>query len=331
MLSWAFFLRASKAASVTPGDLQQDARIGFLFPKCGASNTDAGRLDLRQLCGWPAYRPMLRPGAAESPTPFQRWPSIPLRDDLTAREVLWELDHFLLRTALKDRPKGPPTANPQPPTTANRHQLLAATNRQPPTTANRHQPPPTATNRQSPPTMVEHMSYTRSFCKTAIHSCPREESTCLWHILRCERAATMYHQSPVVAYFVWWGRWKPLATALESVLGYSDLAVVAELCLPYPGDVAAVGSARWFFCMRFGVPQCTNQPVHTLCSLQRLSWAVGISLSGWLLYAAMGWTHARLHIQGLIVIRIALLCPTCLTPRVAPLTPPVQLAGHQSA
>ena len=42
-----------------------------------------------------------------------------------------------------------------------------------PPTANRHQPPtadrqslPTA-NRQSPPTMVEHMSHTRSFCKTA--------------------------------------------------------------------------------------------------------------------------------------------------------------------
>ena len=72
---------------------------------------------------------------------------------------------FLLRTAPKDRPKGPSTANHQPPPTANRHQLPtancrqppAATNRQPPTTANRHQPPipnhqlpPTAINRQSP-------------------------------------------------------------------------------------------------------------------------------------------------------------------------------------
>ena len=41
-----------------------------------------------------------------------------------------------------------------------------ATNRQPPTATNR-QSPPTA-NRQSPPTMVEHMSYTRSFGKTAV-------------------------------------------------------------------------------------------------------------------------------------------------------------------
>ena len=103
---------------------------------------------------------------------------------------------FLLRTVLKDRPKGPPTANRQLPPTANRHQLPTATNRQPPTAtnhqpstaANRHQPPitncqlpptaanrrqpptanrqsPPATNCQSPPTMVEHMSYTRSFLK----------------------------------------------------------------------------------------------------------------------------------------------------------------------
>ena len=73
---------------------------------------------------------------------------------------------FLLRTALKDRPKGPPTANRQLPSTANRHQPPttnrhqppttnrrqppAATNRQLPTTANRHQPP--ITNHQPPPT-----------------------------------------------------------------------------------------------------------------------------------------------------------------------------------
>ena len=81
---------------------------------------------------------------------------------------------FFLRTALKDRPKGPPTANRQLPSTANRHQPPttnrhqppatnrrqppAATNRQLPTTANRlqpptasHQPPPTTINRHQPP------------------------------------------------------------------------------------------------------------------------------------------------------------------------------------
>ena len=112
-----------------------------------------------------------------------------------------EIFFFLLRTALKDRPKGPPTANRQLPSTANRHQPPttnrhqppatnrrqppAATNRQLPTTANRlqpptasHQPPPTTTNRQLstanrqppptanrqlPPTTVEHMECPRAF------------------------------------------------------------------------------------------------------------------------------------------------------------------------
>ena len=82
---------------------------------------------------------------------------------------------------VKDRPKGPPqkttncqpptATNHQPPPTANR-QPLAATNPQLPTATN-HQSPttnrqtPTA-NRQLPPTMVEYMSYTRSFYKTAV-------------------------------------------------------------------------------------------------------------------------------------------------------------------
>ena len=91
------------------------------------------------------------------------------------RAVLKEPDFFfLLRTALQDRPKGPPTANRQLPSTANRHQPPTtnrqqppatkrqpptATNRQPPTAANRQrrptancQPLPTATNHQSPTT-----------------------------------------------------------------------------------------------------------------------------------------------------------------------------------
>ena len=54
---------------------------------------------------------------------------------------------YLLRTALKDSPRGPPTANRRPPTPAI-HQPTTANPRQPPPTANR-QPPPTA-NRQAP-------------------------------------------------------------------------------------------------------------------------------------------------------------------------------------
>ena len=67
--------------------------------------------------------------------------------------VLKEPIFFLLTTALKDRPQGPPTANRQPPT---------ATNRQPPTAANRHQSPtthphqPPIANHQPQPTAINH-------------------------------------------------------------------------------------------------------------------------------------------------------------------------------
>ena len=86
---------------------------------------------------------------------------------VTEQGGLWELDlFFLLRTALKDRPKGPPTAtNHQSPTTNRRQPPPTATNRQLPT-ANR-QSPPTA-NGQSPPTMVEHLSYTQSFWENCV-------------------------------------------------------------------------------------------------------------------------------------------------------------------
>ena len=106
---------------------------------------------------------------------------------ISARAVLKGPDFFfLLRTALKDRPKGPPTANRQLPSTANRHQPPTTnrhqppptasgdqpptanhcqppptTNHQPPTTTNRHQPP--VANHQPPPTMVEHMECPRAF------------------------------------------------------------------------------------------------------------------------------------------------------------------------
>ena len=65
-------------------------------------------------------------------------------------------------TATNRQPR--PTANRQPLPTTTNHPSPTANRRQPPT-ANRQSPP--AANRQSPPTMVEHMSYTRSFLKKA--------------------------------------------------------------------------------------------------------------------------------------------------------------------
>ena len=64
--------------------------------------------------------------------------------------VSWDKEpnfFFLLRTALKDRPQRPPTANRQPPT-ASGNQPPTANHCQPPPITN-HRPPPTA-NRQPP-------------------------------------------------------------------------------------------------------------------------------------------------------------------------------------
>ena len=85
-----------------------------------------------------------------------------------SRAVLKGRDFFfLLRTALKNRPKGPPTANRQPPT---------ATNRQPPTAANRQrrptancQPLPTATNHQPP--ITNHQSPTTNRHQPPVANC----------------------------------------------------------------------------------------------------------------------------------------------------------------
>ena len=153
----------------------------------------------------------LSPCRATPPAAPQGQATQPLHDCLSAREgcgtcraVLKGPDFFFfVRTALKDRPKGLPTANShqpptatnrQPPTAANRQRrptaanrqrrptancqpLPPATNHQSPTT-NRCQPPPTPTNRQlptancqlpptanrqPPPTMVEHMECPRAF------------------------------------------------------------------------------------------------------------------------------------------------------------------------
>ena len=79
---------------------------------------------------------------------------------------------FLLRTAVEDRPKGPPTANHQPPPTAYRHRPPTATNRQPPPTANR-QPPPTA-NRHQPPTATNRQPPTAS--GDQVRECPEKHN-----------------------------------------------------------------------------------------------------------------------------------------------------------
>ena len=64
-----------------------------------------------------------------------KWRGLGLGRRETSLETLAEKpDFFLLRTALNDRPQGPPTASHQPPTPP-------TTNRQPPIATNRRQPP----------------------------------------------------------------------------------------------------------------------------------------------------------------------------------------------
>ena len=81
------------------------------------------------------------------PLPGNAWQECP-----QPRGVFRELDYFLSSTALRDCPKGPPTANHQPPPTANRCQAPIAANHQPPPTANGHQlPTSNPANRHQPP------------------------------------------------------------------------------------------------------------------------------------------------------------------------------------
>ena len=139
---------------------------------CWSRDEEAVDVDAYDCRHWWSVRTLWRPrelwssAVAASWAEACHWRSARVLSGLTRRftgGVLKKLDFFLLRTALRDRPKGPSTGNHQPPAnhhqppTANRRQPPAATNRQPPTNANghqppipNHQPPPTATNRQSP-------------------------------------------------------------------------------------------------------------------------------------------------------------------------------------
>ena len=127
--------------------------------------------------GWTTGTLIWMPGTCQANVPSMAWWS--LRNQI----------FFLSRTALKDCPKGPPTANRRQPPTSNRHQPPpTGSSDQPPSATNhqslttyRRQPPPTATNRQlptanrqspptanrqPPPTMVEHMECPRAFWGT---------------------------------------------------------------------------------------------------------------------------------------------------------------------
>ena len=122
---------------------------------------------------------------------------------LCSRGVLKGRDFFfLLRTALKDRPKGPPTANRQLPSTANRHQ--------PPTT-NRHQPP--ATNRRQPPAATNRQLPTtanRLQPPTASHQ-PPPTASCQLPTANCRQSPTANCHQPWLSTWsargLFWENW----------------------------------------------------------------------------------------------------------------------------
>ena len=67
--------------------------------------------------------------------------------------------------------------------------------------------------------------------------------------------------------FVWLGEWKRLASTLEYALGYFNPVVVAELCLPYAGEVAVCAfypmvfaDEVWGSVMYPSMGQCLLQP-----------------------------------------------------------------------
>ena len=123
--------------------------------------------------GFGADRPQCTAGRARAaPWPVQSGYS-------TGRSLRNQIFFILLRTALKDRPKGPPIANRQLPPTANRHQPPTSNRLQPPPTASGDQPP--TANHYQPPFSVKDRPATRAtrdtgctaHTQTGLHKSPR--------------------------------------------------------------------------------------------------------------------------------------------------------------
>ena len=162
------------------------------------------------------------------PKAFWVWNAVHCEPDSESGRSQGTRFFFLLRTALKDRPKGPPTANRQLPSTANRHQ---------PSTTNRHQPPPTASgdqpptaNHHRPPPTTNHQPPTA----TNHHQTPPTASSQLPTANRRQPPTANRHQlwlSTWSARGLFWENWFrntfffPLRTALEPVVAHSSRAV----------------------------------------------------------------------------------------------------------
>ena len=55
---------------------------------------------------------------------------------------------------------------------------------------------------------------------------------CRWHALRRGGSAACYARHPQMQFFLWWGRWRSVGTALRYATTFQDAAVVGPLRLP---------------------------------------------------------------------------------------------------
>ena len=62
-----------------------------------------------------------------------------------------------------------------------------------------------------------------------------------WHALRRGGSASCWVRKPAAQYFLFWGRWVGLRTAMGYALGFRDPEVVGDLVLPHVNEAAGLG------------------------------------------------------------------------------------------
>ena len=62
-----------------------------------------------------------------------------------------------------------------------------------------------------------------------------------WHALRRGGSAACWVRKPATQYFLFWGQWAGLRTAMGYALGFRDPEVVGDLVLPHVGEAVGLG------------------------------------------------------------------------------------------
>ena len=83
---------------------------------------------------------------------------------------------------------------------------------------------------------------------------------CRWHSLRRAGSAACYARHPQMQFFLWWGRWRNVGTALRYATAFQDAAVVGPLRLPTePGSGGGGGQPGVLPTWRSGPPICSHR------------------------------------------------------------------------